>query len=344
MATDENVWRTQSFRQRVIEKIDEAVQSSGMPIIRNTIDMENHVFQTAKTMEEYLRFVARLILRVRELNFKKAGATSLGTAGSGNQGMPDPIGALQMLARQGTGNNQMMNISGPGPNPQEIIPQQPANTAINLLPSLNQRCGQPMTMQSMQNKVPGIGMMSAQTSSPMSYMSPTQTMQNNLMFTQMNPMAQGNMPQQINQVVLNQMGPITTGQMQQNMQAQMQNQLSDQINNQFGLLYISDLQTSMSQQMNLIAPGQLDPDQMQQQLNHMQRKPDKMINTGYPSPRNVATNQFLGQSPFLSAPSLAGLDALSRLLSYNTLYEYINRFVHGKEHETLKYMCIVIRW
>ncbi|XP_031850422.1 uncharacterized protein LOC116435211 isoform X5 [Nomia melanderi] len=146
------------------------------------------------------------------------------------------------------------------------------NKVREVLPSLNQRCGQPMTMQSMQNKVPGIGMMSAQTSSPMSYMSPTQTMQNNLMFTQMNPMAQGNMPQQINQVVLNQMGPITTGQMQQNMQAQMQNQLSDQINNQFGLLYISDLQTSMSQQMNLIAPGQLDPDQMQQQLNHMQRK------------------------------------------------------------------------
>jgi len=44
--------------------------------------------------------------------------------------MPDPIGALQTLARQGTGNNQMMGIGGPGPNHQGIIPQ-PANTATN---------------------------------------------------------------------------------------------------------------------------------------------------------------------------------------------------------------------
>lgn len=45
--------------------------------------------------------------------------------------MPDPIGALQTLARQGTGNNQMMNMSGPGSNPQGIIPQPPTNTATN---------------------------------------------------------------------------------------------------------------------------------------------------------------------------------------------------------------------
>lgn len=45
--------------------------------------------------------------------------------------MPDPIGALQTLARQGTGNNQMMGMGGPGPNHQGIIPQPPANTATN---------------------------------------------------------------------------------------------------------------------------------------------------------------------------------------------------------------------
>ncbi|XP_078045603.1 mediator of RNA polymerase II transcription subunit 15-like isoform X1 [Augochlora pura] len=311
MATDENSWRTQSFRQSVIAKIDEAVQMSGMPITRNSIDMENHVFQKAKTKEEYLGFVARLILHVRELNSKKgAGATAPGAAGAGNQGMPDPIGALQTLARQGTGNNQMMNISGPGPNPQGIIPQPPANTATNLLQSLNQRPGQPMTMQSMQSKIPGMGMMSAQANGPMSHMGPIQTMQNNSMLTQMNPMGQGNMPQQMNQVVTNQMGPITTGQMQQNMQTQMQNQLSNQIGNQIGGS-ISGIQTSMSQQMNQIAPGQLGPGQMQQQLNHMQRKPGEMINTGFPGPRNVAANQFLRQSPSPSAPSPAGLGAPS---------------------------------
>ncbi|XP_078045604.1 mediator of RNA polymerase II transcription subunit 15-like isoform X2 [Augochlora pura] len=179
-----------------------------------------------------------------------------------------------------------------------------------LLQSLNQRPGQPMTMQSMQSKIPGMGMMSAQANGPMSHMGPIQTMQNNSMLTQMNPMGQGNMPQQMNQVVTNQMGPITTGQMQQNMQTQMQNQLSNQIGNQIGGS-ISGIQTSMSQQMNQIAPGQLGPGQMQQQLNHMQRKPGEMINTGFPGPRNVAANQFLRQSPSPSAPSPAGLGAPS---------------------------------
>lgn len=45
--------------------------------------------------------------------------------------MPDPIGALQNLARQGTGNNQMIGMNGPGPNPQGIVPQSSTNTATN---------------------------------------------------------------------------------------------------------------------------------------------------------------------------------------------------------------------
>ncbi|XP_029049565.1 mediator of RNA polymerase II transcription subunit 15-like [Osmia bicornis bicornis] len=311
MATDENSWRTQSFRQSVIAKIDEAVQMSGMPIAKNSIEMENHVFQKAKTKEEYLAFVARLILHVRELSSKqKAGGSAPATVGSGNQVMPDPIGALQTLARQGTGNNQMMNMNGPGSNPQGIIPQPPANTATNLLQSLNQRPGQPITMQGMQSKMPGMGMMPTQTSGPMSHMGPIQTMQNNSMLTQMNQMSQGNIPQQMNQMVTNQMGQITTSQMQQNMQTQMQNQLSNQMSNQIGGS-ISGIQTSISQQMNQIAPGPLGPSQMQQQLSHMQRKQGEMINAGFAGPRNVTPNQFLGQSPSPSAPSPAGLGAPS---------------------------------
>lgn len=62
---------------------------------------------------------------------KGAAGNAPGNAGANNQGMPDPIGALQTLARQGTGNNQMMGMGGPGPNHQGIIPQPPANTATN---------------------------------------------------------------------------------------------------------------------------------------------------------------------------------------------------------------------
>ena len=43
------------------------IQKSGMNTSRNSIEMENHVFMKAKTREEYLGFVARLILHVREM-------------------------------------------------------------------------------------------------------------------------------------------------------------------------------------------------------------------------------------------------------------------------------------
>ncbi|XP_029164900.1 mediator of RNA polymerase II transcription subunit 15-like isoform X2 [Nylanderia fulva] len=282
---------------------------SGMPTSKNSIEMENHVYQKAKSKEEYLGFVARLILHVREMNSKK-GATgnAPGNAGTNNQGMPDPINALQTLARQGTGNNQMMGMGGPGPNHQGIIQQPTANTASNLLQSLNQRPGQPMNMPGMQNKMPGMGMMPSQTGGPMNHMGPIQTMQNNPMLTQMNQMGQGNIPQ-MNQMVPGQMGQLSAGQMQQNMQSQMQNQLPGQMNNQI-TGPIGNIQTSMPQQMNQI-PGQLGPGQMQQQLNHIQRKPNEMMNTGFPGPRNVTPNQFLRQSPSPSAPSPAGLGAPS---------------------------------
>lgn len=59
--------------------------------------------------------------------------------------------------------------------------------------------------------------------------------------------------------------------------------------------------------MSQIDSGQLGRGQMQQQLNHIQRKPGEMMNTGFHSPHNVTPNQFLRQNPSPSAPSLARL-------------------------------------
>jgi mediator of RNA polymerase II transcription subunit 15 len=65
---DDGSWRTQAFRQSVVSKIDEAIRQSGMNTSRNSLEMENHVFQKAKSKEEYLGYVARLILHVREMS------------------------------------------------------------------------------------------------------------------------------------------------------------------------------------------------------------------------------------------------------------------------------------
>ncbi|XP_047987105.1 mediator of RNA polymerase II transcription subunit 15 [Leguminivora glycinivorella] len=176
MGSEEN-WRTPTFRQGVVSKIEEVIQRSGMQVARNSSEMENHVFNKAKTREEYMNMVAKLILHVREMsaqpkqnqgqamqgpNQNQAGPNPQQNQQPNQQGpsqpglAPDPINALQNLASQGT-RNQMMNI-GPqgqmqqqgvmGPNPgmmqgqmgqQTIVSQGQPQTATNLLQTLNQR-------------------------------------------------------------------------------------------------------------------------------------------------------------------------------------------------------------
>ncbi|XP_053607525.1 mediator of RNA polymerase II transcription subunit 15 [Plodia interpunctella] len=152
MANDDN-WRTPNFRQGIVTRIEDVIQRSGMQVARNSSEMENHVFTKAKTREEYMNMVAKLILHVREMSQPKQnqGAANMQGPSAGQQpapaasqapapapggqpGMPtDPINALQNLASQGT-RNQMMNM-GPqgqmqaqgvmGPNPGMAGMQQP---------------------------------------------------------------------------------------------------------------------------------------------------------------------------------------------------------------------------
>ncbi len=44
---------------------NEAIASASLMSSRNGTEMENHVFSKAKTKEEYLSFVAKLIIHVR---------------------------------------------------------------------------------------------------------------------------------------------------------------------------------------------------------------------------------------------------------------------------------------
>ncbi|XP_013147176.1 PREDICTED: mediator of RNA polymerase II transcription subunit 15 isoform X2 [Papilio polytes] len=132
MGSDDN-WRTSNFRQNVVSKIEDVIQRSGMQVARNSSEMENHVYMKAKTREEYMNMVAKLILHVREMSQPKQNQAGGAMQGS-NQNQPgpntqvqaqqsqapqgpnsqsglapDPINALQNLASQGT-RNQMMNM------------------------------------------------------------------------------------------------------------------------------------------------------------------------------------------------------------------------------------------
>ncbi|CAK1549608.1 unnamed protein product [Leptosia nina] len=131
MASDDN-WRTQSSRQGIVAKIEEVIQRSGMQVARNSSEMENHVFMKAKTREDYMNMIAKLILHVREMSQPKQnqGAPNMQGPNQNQQGpnpqvqnqpgqqpqgpsqpgmATDPINALQNMASQGT-RNQMMNM------------------------------------------------------------------------------------------------------------------------------------------------------------------------------------------------------------------------------------------
>ncbi|XP_025995566.1 mediator of RNA polymerase II transcription subunit 15 [Solenopsis invicta] len=60
---------------------------------KNSIEMENHVFQKAKSKEEYLGTVARLILYLRD---SKKSAT--GNAGTNNQELEPGLPKLEYLS------------------------------------------------------------------------------------------------------------------------------------------------------------------------------------------------------------------------------------------------------
>ena len=61
----DNQWQTEAFRHSLVRKLEEAIRDSGNSTDRNAVELERQVFSRANTKEEYLGYVARLILHVR---------------------------------------------------------------------------------------------------------------------------------------------------------------------------------------------------------------------------------------------------------------------------------------
>uniref|UniRef100_A0A8C2ZPS1 Mediator of RNA polymerase II transcription subunit 15 n=1 Tax=Cyclopterus lumpus TaxID=8103 RepID=A0A8C2ZPS1_CYCLU len=60
-------WRSPQFRQKVVAQIEEAMRKAGTAHTKSSNDMENHVYVKAKSREEYLSLVARLIIHFRDI-------------------------------------------------------------------------------------------------------------------------------------------------------------------------------------------------------------------------------------------------------------------------------------
>ncbi|XP_026738058.1 mediator of RNA polymerase II transcription subunit 15-like [Trichoplusia ni] len=340
MASEDN-WRTQAFRQSVVSKIEEVIQRSGVQVARNSSEMENHVFMKAKTREEYMNMVAKLILHVREMSQSKQNQGAPNMQGP-NQGQPGP--SPQVQAPQGQPQQ--------GPNNQAGLTQDPINALQNLASqgSRNQMMtmgpqGQ-MQQQGVMGPNPGMQGMQNQMNQqgPIVSQGPQAQTATNLLQTL-------NQRPQINMQLQNKLGGVlgmvgNQGQMGNNMvggMGGMSNQMGSQLQNQLAGGMQGQMMPNMSMPNSMQVPmsgantmvgqmpcnqvgmgGQMAPNNMQGQMSgqmvggmgnnqivglnmlHMQgRVGGKQEVVGSMLGRAAPPAQFLRQSPSPSAPSPA---------------------------------------
>ncbi|KAL8180660.1 UNVERIFIED_CONTAM: mediator complex subunit Med15, partial [Gekko kuhli] len=128
---EDSEWRSNNFRQKLVSQIEEAMRKAGVAHNKTSKDMENHVYMKAKSREEYLSLVARLIIHFRDIHNKKTQASDPMNALQNLTGGP-PAGTAGMGMTSRPQGAPMGGMSGLGPMGQQIsLPgqQQPPGTA-----------------------------------------------------------------------------------------------------------------------------------------------------------------------------------------------------------------------
>uniref|UniRef100_A0A3B4XLF1 Mediator of RNA polymerase II transcription subunit 15 n=1 Tax=Seriola lalandi dorsalis TaxID=1841481 RepID=A0A3B4XLF1_SERLL len=156
-------WRSPQFRQKVVAQIEEAMRKAGTAHTKSSNDMENHVYVKAKSREEYLSLVARLIIHFRDIR-KYLNGTKLwnpmntltnltgvgggpGAIGMGPRPTGAPVGGMGAMGPMQIGQHAMAGVAG---NPQAIggPGQMPMQQMVQSLPdrlylsSVSLRCEQ----------------------------------------------------------------------------------------------------------------------------------------------------------------------------------------------------------
>ncbi|KAG8146473.1 hypothetical protein E2320_012799 [Naja naja] len=120
---EESDWRSANFRQKLVSQIEEAMRMAGVAHTKTSKEMENHVFMKAKTRDEYLSLVARLIIHFRDIHPMNALQNLTG-------GPPAGPGAMGMASRpQGASLAGMSGLGPPMGQPMNLPGQQPPGTA-----------------------------------------------------------------------------------------------------------------------------------------------------------------------------------------------------------------------
>ena len=62
---DNEGWRSEAFRMSMVKKLEEAIQEHGLQGQKDPQQMENAIFQKARTRQDYLNCIARFILMIK---------------------------------------------------------------------------------------------------------------------------------------------------------------------------------------------------------------------------------------------------------------------------------------
>ncbi|XP_059169902.1 mediator of RNA polymerase II transcription subunit 15-like isoform X2 [Physella acuta] len=105
-------WQSPNFRSKIVNKLEDVMRNSQTQMPKSSVEMEEYVFRKARTREEYLDLVARVLLSVGDHNSKDKKMNSGIPPNMGQPGMnvmraqvtdQDPMNALQSLTVQGAG-------------------------------------------------------------------------------------------------------------------------------------------------------------------------------------------------------------------------------------------------
>lgn len=102
-------WPSAFLRKNVLSKIEEAIRHSNNRITGKTpLEMEQHIFTRTKSREDYLEYVARLIIHLKDSKAKQGGQPGgpMGD-GSGGSGVVSVPGGGGGGPNNGNTNNMM---------------------------------------------------------------------------------------------------------------------------------------------------------------------------------------------------------------------------------------------
>eukprot|EP00088_Acartia_fossae_P000608 TRINITY_DN1024_c0_g1_i16.p1 TRINITY_DN1024_c0_g1~~TRINITY_DN1024_c0_g1_i16.p1 ORF type:complete len:623 (-),score=174.16 TRINITY_DN1024_c0_g1_i16:51-1919(-) len=152
-------WQSEAFRSSLVRKLEEAIKDSGATNGRTAAQMENEVFRRSQNKEDYLGYVAKLILHVKQNGRNMQDGQPMGVMNTGmpqSQAQPQQqqqrlITATGMQGQMQQQQNRMQMQRMPVQQQQQMMMQQQ-----HLQVQLRNRMQQPGAGQGMMQQ-PGAG-------------------------------------------------------------------------------------------------------------------------------------------------------------------------------------------